>query len=71
MSKHAYDRPDISAREFLERVMRDTTTPIQQRVHAAGALLDLLPEPQLSLIPMGDKDVTLTIRVPSIPEGYA
>jgi hypothetical protein len=74
MSEHPYDRPDISAREFLKRVMRDPTADIHDRVHAAGVLLNLPPEPQLSLIPHGDQDCTLTIRVPSIDdpeEGHA
>jgi hypothetical protein len=38
---HAYDDPDLSPKDFMLAVMRDTTLPIQTRVKAAAYLLPL------------------------------
>jgi hypothetical protein len=42
---HAYNDPDLSATEFLTRVMHDRTVPLCLRKDAAAYLLRL-PEPQ-------------------------
>jgi hypothetical protein len=40
---HAYDAPNISAKEFLLRVMHDPDAPIKDRIRAASALLRIYP----------------------------
>jgi hypothetical protein len=40
---HAYDAPNISAKEFLLRVMHDPDAPIKDRIRAASSLLRLFP----------------------------
>jgi hypothetical protein len=40
---HAYDAPNISAKEFLLRVMHDPDAPIRDRIKAASTLLRLFP----------------------------
>ena len=51
---HAYDAPNISAKEFLLRVMHAPDVPIKDRIRAASSLLRLFPHdwdpPQLKYV---------------------
>jgi hypothetical protein len=72
MTHHTYNDPTLTNIQFLEAVRRDPTVPITERIKAVEVLLEIRgPEPSRkpSLIPMGDKDVTLTIRVGTIFPG--
>ncbi len=72
--EHAYNNPELSSLGFLRAVKDDLTVPLDLRVKAAAYLLLICgqePPFQPSLIPMGDKDVTLTIRINSHVEGHA
>ena len=40
---HAYDAPNISAKEFLLGVMHAPDVPIKDRIRAASALLRIYP----------------------------
>jgi hypothetical protein len=40
---HDYDAPNISAKEFLLRVMHDPDVPIRDRIRAASVLLRIYP----------------------------
>jgi hypothetical protein len=42
---HDYNEPGLSATDFLYRVMRDQTVPLNFRVDAANHLLRLPPPP--------------------------
>src|SRR5262249_6200019 len=42
---HSCDDPDLSAREFLLRVMRDTTLPLTTRIKAASAVAPYFTDP--------------------------
>jgi hypothetical protein len=41
---HRYNRPNITAKEFLFEVMRDASVPIADRVRAASALMGIEPD---------------------------
>ena len=43
---HAYNAPDLSATEFLTRVMHDPTVSLTLRAEAANHLLRLQPPPR-------------------------
>jgi hypothetical protein len=43
---HAYNEPDLSATEFLTRVMHDRTVSLTLRAEAANHLLRLQPPPR-------------------------
>jgi hypothetical protein len=41
-----YNDPDIDARDFLYRVMHDSSLPLADRLHASFALLGFEPHPR-------------------------
>jgi hypothetical protein len=47
--EHEYNDPNISATDFLTKVMHDRTVPLSQRVDAATYLLKL-PEPPPAVV---------------------
>src|SRR5262245_63674907 len=69
---HAYDAPNISAKEFLLRVMHAPDVPIKDRIRAASALLRIYPHdwdpPRLKYIIGGIPDLcarAADLRTPS------
>jgi hypothetical protein len=58
-----YDDPDISAREFLTRVMHAADVSIRDRMRAADILLRLFP-------PAPVREPVLTVVIGGIPAGY-
>jgi hypothetical protein len=64
----AYNDPKLNSLEFLEAVMRDPNVPTQLRMKAAEHLLPYTEHPQvrLTLHPVRDKDVVITIKLPTV-----
>jgi hypothetical protein len=64
----SYNDPKLNSLEFLEAVMRDPNVPLQLRAKAAEYLLPYTEHPQvrLTLHPVKDTDVTITIKLPTL-----
>ena len=68
---HEYNRSDLRPMEFLFEVMHDKSVPMEQRIVAADKLLQLVPEQspfEPSLVPIGNEDCTVTLRVGGLRE---
>jgi|SRR5262245_229426 len=59
--KHAYDDADLSAKEFLEAIYRDTTLPISVRMEAATKVA-VYTHPRLQQVSQ-DVQGGLTIKI--------
>jgi hypothetical protein len=62
---HAYDDPNLSAKEFLLTVMRDTTLPLSTRIKAARDV-----RPYFIADPRPVAPVTCRIIIPSLDEEF-
>jgi hypothetical protein len=66
---HAFDRPDITAKEFLNAIMRDRTLPISVRMEAA-AKVAVYEHPRLAQVNQ-ETNAGITIRIegglPNLP----
>lgn len=61
----AHDRPNISARGFLEAIMHSSHLSLALRVDAANKLLKLEPPPITNII--NDEGPVIKYIIPSIP----
>jgi hypothetical protein len=61
MTDHAYDAPNISAKDFLLAVMRDPTVPLNLRVTAADLVAPFM-HPSLPQ----NRTPVYTVRVPPL-----